>query len=151
MAKVWNQNAAKIDLEMQSSKAISTNQNLNSKQYEQTKYFACFWWEINIIVRKSSCCCLRWCGGERSFDLCRKHFFCLTFHTSSIGGCEKSCFLTGMPSWPGLSGLGGPGKKNATQEHWARKQLTRKLNVKNHFFKFSWYFFLVCYFGNGCY
>ena len=46
-------------------------------------------------------------GGERSFDLCRKHFFCLTFHTWSIGGCEKSCFLTGMPSWPGLSGLGG--------------------------------------------
>ena len=55
MAKVWNQNAAKIDLEMQSSKAISTNQNLNSKQYEQKNYFACFWWEINKIVRKSSC------------------------------------------------------------------------------------------------
>ena len=53
------------------------------------------------------CCCLRWCGGERGFDLWRKHFFCLTFHTSSIGDCEKSCFLTGMPSWPGLSGLGG--------------------------------------------
>ena len=53
------------------------------------------------------CCCLRWCGGERSFDLCRKHFFCLIFHTSSIGDFEKSWFLTGMPSWPGLSGLGG--------------------------------------------
>ena len=39
--------------------------------------------------------------------MCRKHFFCLTFDTSSIGGYEKSWFLTGMPSWPGLSGLGG--------------------------------------------
>ena len=108
MAKVWNQNAAKIDLEMQSSKAISTNQNLNSKQYEQKNTLPVFGEKLTKLSENphalQGCCCLRWCGGERGFDLCRKHFFCLTFHTSSIGDCEKSWnALLAWAQWAGWS------------------------------------------------